>query len=144
MHGISTIRTHILMEKHGDVKESLQGAANLSDLYLNKNGGELVQCEESLNDGYAVHAPVGTFLPNAFGLHDVQGNVWEWCEDIYAPSYKNTPVDGSANRGDSSGRIYRGGGWSSNAFRCRSANRIGVDVGLREYYLGLRPAAFCP
>ena len=56
--------------------------------------------------------PVGSFGANAFGLHDVHGNVWEWVEDCWNDSYRGAPSDGSAwERGDCSSRVYRGGSW---------------------------------
>ena len=96
-----------------------------------------------MDDGYAAHAPVGTFLANAFGLHDVHGNVWEWCEDVYS-SYGKTPIDGSANKRGSSVRVRRGGGWDYDAFRCRSAVRIGNLPDYRDGTLGLRSACSLP
>jgi len=124
----------------GDNKLSLQGAVNIADVCL-QNEPRSRECEASLNDGYVVHAPVGTFLPNAFGLHDVHGNVWEWCQDIYKSSYKNTPVDSTVNNRSSSDRVGRSGSWTHNAFLCRSTNRSRDDEGSRSSSLGLRPAA---
>jgi formylglycine-generating enzyme required for sulfatase activity len=56
--------------------------------------------------------PVGSFPANAFGLNDMIGNVWEWVEDCYAPSYAGLPTDGSANATNCSSRVDRGGSWS--------------------------------
>ena len=125
-------------------KQSLQGAANIADHYLKNNGGEIFKCEETLNDGYSVHAPVGTFSPNAFGLHDVHGNLFEWCEDIHSDSYEHTPVDGSANKRGPPVRVVRGGSWRGISFHCRSAYRGGNDAEHRYDVLGLRPSASCP
>jgi formylglycine-generating enzyme required for sulfatase activity len=69
--------------------------------------------------------PVGGKLPNAFGLYDMHGNVWEWVEDCYHNSFKGAPADGSAwTQGDCSLRVLRGASWGNNAPELRSAYRI--------------------
>lgn len=70
-------------------------------------------------------AEVGKFLPNAFGLYDVHGNVWEWCQDVWHESYDEAPKNGSAWRegGDQDRRILRGGSWAVSPASCRSAGR---------------------
>ena len=88
--------------------------------------------------------PIGGKLPNAFGLHDVHGNIFEWCEDIYTRNYENTPVDGTANKRGSSIRVIRGGSWGRIALACRSACRSASGEASRGDLLGLRPADSCP
>jgi len=67
----------------------------------------------SLNNGQAME--VGKYPANAFGLYDMHGNVWEWCEDVWHNNYEGAPVDGSAwINGDSSTHIIRGGSWENN------------------------------
>ena len=66
---------------------------------------------------------VGTFPPNAFGLYDMHGNVWEWCQDDYIDSYNNAPTDGSALTGRSGIKLLRGGSWYDYPRYCRSAYR---------------------
>ena len=67
---------------------------------------------------------VGSFPPNSFGLYDMHGNVWEWCQDIWHDNYNGAPTDGSAwETSGSDHRVRRGGSWHDLAVRCRSAFR---------------------
>lgn len=70
---------------------------------------------------------VDSFPPNAFGLFDMHGNVWEWCQDESHENYRGAPTDGTAweNSGSSRSRVLRGGAWNSNPSNCRSAFRNG-------------------
>jgi formylglycine-generating enzyme required for sulfatase activity len=70
-------------------------------------------------------APVGSFSANAFGLHDMLGNVSEWVEDCFHANYDGAPADGSAwaARNDCYSRVLRGGGWNSSPDKLRSASR---------------------
>ena len=76
--------------------------------------------------------PVGSFPPNAFGLYDMHGNVWEWCLDDWHDNYEGAPTDGSAWLDDNdnysqSQKILRGGSWVSYPYNCRAANRFNND-----------------
>ena len=86
---------------------------------------------------------VGTFLPNSFGLCDMHGNVWEWCEDDYEENYNNASKDGSAliNRG-AEYKLLRGGSWYAYARYCRSASRLRYSRDLLYYNYGVR-VVFC-
>ena len=78
----------------------------------------------SCDDGRATWAPVGRFKANAWGLHDVLGNLWEWTEDCWNDSYAGAPTDGSAWRsGDCSRSVLRGGSWLNPPRGLRSAER---------------------
>jgi len=89
--------------------------------------------------------PVGGKRPNAFGLYDMLGNVWEWTQDGYRDSYEGAPLDGSAVEASQAGaRSHRGGSWILEARSVRAAVRHGGDPDLRYYGLGLRPVRSIP
>jgi eukaryotic-like serine/threonine-protein kinase len=79
-------------------------------------------------------------VANAFGLFDMHGNVWEWCEDVYHEGYNEAPTDGSAwlSGGDSSVRTLRGGSWGNNGWYCRSAIRFRNAPGGGSNFIGFR------
>jgi formylglycine-generating enzyme required for sulfatase activity len=84
--------------------------------------------------------PVGQFPPNAFGLYDMHGNVWEWCADTWHNNYYGAPTDGSAwiENGDDNRSPLRGGSWGYSPDLCRSAVRFYVHRGIRSSTLGFR------
>ena len=87
-------------------------------------------------------APVGSFAANAWGLHDVHGNVWEWVQDCWHDSYEGAPGDGSAwtSGGDCGRRVLRGGSWYNYPRNLRAADRGWSDVGSRSGNVGFRVA----
>jgi formylglycine-generating enzyme required for sulfatase activity len=89
---------------------------------------------------------VGTYPPNAFGLYDMHGNVWEWCEDHWHDNYEGAPTDGSAwiSGGNDAGRVRRGGSWDSYPRDCRSATRDFITPGYRSDYFGFRVVCEIP
>jgi formylglycine-generating enzyme required for sulfatase activity len=98
-------------------------------------------------DGFRFTAPVGSFKSNAFGLHDMHGNVWEWVEDCQSDSlaYLSKPVasgGAAASRSCAADtpRVLRGGSWSDPPQRLRSAARIAGPPDARDYIVGFRVA----
>lgn len=83
---------------------------------------------------------VGKFPPNAFGLYDMHGNIWEWCQDAWHDSYERAPADSTAwmSENDNNYRLVRGGSWNAYPWLCRSANRNGVARVARSNRVGFR------
>jgi formylglycine-generating enzyme required for sulfatase activity len=115
--------------------------ANLYDLAGRESfafGWEPARCR----DGYPDVAPAGALRANAFGLHDMIGNVAEWVEDCYTDSYLGRPRDGHAWvwAGGCARRVLRGGSWVTPADRARSAFRDSAEIGTRADFIGFRVA----
>jgi formylglycine-generating enzyme required for sulfatase activity len=124
----------------GDRVQPLSAVANVADAYYRKHGRDpSLDYTDQIEDGYGFTAPVGRFDPNHFGLHDVHGNVWEWCADAYRASRGDADDDGLA-RG-SPLRVIRGGCWRNSASCCRSSARLEQPQDTPAYTLGIRPAA---
>jgi formylglycine-generating enzyme required for sulfatase activity/serine/threonine protein kinase len=130
----------------GAERESLaeSRAANLADQAAARAGAPWPSIADwpELDDGYAVHAPVGTFAANPLGLHDVHGNVWESCLDGYDPgSYeRGSGTDPVVPWEGAEYRVIRGGCYSNSADFARSAFRDGNAPQHAGSDVGVRPA----
>jgi formylglycine-generating enzyme required for sulfatase activity len=92
------------------------------------------------NDGHFSPAPVGSYAPNRFGLHEMIGNLSEWVQDCRHDSYDGAPADGSAweQGGDCGSRLVRGGTFVYGPPGLRSANRTWSESSYRVWYQGFR------
>jgi len=89
--------------------------------------------------------PVEQKRPNAFGLYDMHGNVWEWLQDYWHENYEGAPTDGSAwTTGTSGLRVVRGGSWNSSVSSSRASNRLKIVSTCRLYFYGFRLARMLP
>jgi formylglycine-generating enzyme required for sulfatase activity len=94
----------------------------------------------SCDDRYAHTNPGDAFPPNAFGLHDMLGNVWEWIDDCFVGSYLDAPVDAATQirSGDCGQRIIRGGSWHNYPDALRTPARFALPVTMRSASVGFR------
>jgi sulfatase modifying factor 1 len=123
----------------GDAGDMSCGYANSADLTTRAqvrgaSSWDTVDC----SDRYAYTAPVGSYRANAFGLHDMLGNVWEWTQDCWNENYSGAPTDGSAW---TSGNCFlRVGSWEDGSLGVRAAYRVGSPVVIRVHARGFRIA----
>jgi formylglycine-generating enzyme required for sulfatase activity len=119
------------------------GAANLLDRYAWEHGGKSWTGHDlALDDGNTSHARVGSFAPNPFGLHDVIGNVAEWCRDGLDPdSYRRAAhTDPCSDPAKWPLRFTRGGSFGLPLFQARASPRWQGPAETAELFNGLRPA----
>ena len=114
--------------------------SNLADKTPLVNGNTWTN-KADCQDGYSFTAPVSRFKPNAFGLYDIHGNVWEWLQDCWNASYTKAPTNGSAwMQGDCSLAVLRGGSWSYDLPHLRSSYRYRNYRSSRSTSYGFRLA----
>jgi formylglycine-generating enzyme required for sulfatase activity len=108
-------------------------------------GDDLTAKLANYNGNIGETTEVGIYPPNAFGLYDMHGNVWEWCQDHWHDNYQGAPIDGSVWTGNNNTYVLRGGSWILNPNNCRSAYRLRSNtvsylnnVGFRVVYAPAR------
>ena len=119
---------------------ALNSGKNLTDEFECPNLAVVGRYDYNRDDGrggYSEHTRVGSYLPNAWGLYDMHGNVWEWCLDWYGNYPSSSAID-PAGADSGLDRVLRGGGWEIYAGCCRSANRDGRAPLNRLIYFGFR------
>lgn len=121
----------------GDDASALELQVNLADLSLNRK--MMAMAPAKWDDGFPFTAAVGSFKPNRFGLHDMHGNVREWCGDWFDREYYSKgPIHDPRGPAMGEMRVCRGGGWLDSPETCRSACRMGLFPSERAPYVGFR------
>jgi uncharacterized protein (TIGR02996 family) len=103
-------------------------------------GHTLSSAQANFNGDLGRTSTVGSYPANAFGLHDLHGNVWEWCQDWYGP-YPRSAVTDPTGPSEGSSRVLRGGSWNDDAAYCRASYRDSFGPSSRLDDLGFRLAA---
>lgn len=117
-----------------------RGGTDSAYFWGNAIGKGNANCANSFcGDKFEYTAPVGSFTANVYGLHDMNGNVWEWCQDWYAGDYyASSPASNPKGAASGTYRVLRGGAWYGHARNVRSANRRSNTPGDRDYDIGFR------
>ena len=125
---------------HSEAEWEYACRANTPGRFCSVTVNETVSAWTADNSAGHQH-PVGLMLPNAWGLHDMSGNAWEWVQDCWTDSYAAAPTDGSAAQGSNcSFHALRGGAWNSPVWETRAATRINNSADYRGNQYGFRVA----
>jgi len=121
---------------------SLQGTANIADATAKaaKQLPDGIPYTTSVDDGHLIYAPVGSFAANAFGFHDMHGNIREWCRDAWKDYPAETVTD--PYRKDGKLVVVRGGSFAEHAEAGAAAHRMARNPTLEDATVGVRPARF--
>jgi len=130
---------------YGDLESDFSEFANMGDATLRDLAydardhyiPDIVPRDDRFNDRVLVSSQVGSYRPNAWGLHDMHGNVWEWTRSNYAP-YPYVSRDGRNVGGEVDPKAIRGGSWYDRPQRCRSAFRLSYSAWQKVYNVGFR------
>ena len=130
---------------YGDLDADFSQYGNMADVTIrglayhvrDQNPPDLVPRDSRYNDLALVSAGIGGYKPNAWGLHDMHGNVWEWTRSSYAP-YPYDAEDGRNDPDFEGDKVVRGGSWYDRPKRCRSAFRLSYPAWRKTYNVGFR------
>jgi len=130
---------------YGDLDTDFSEFGNMADFTMrelvydarDQYSPDLVPRDARFNDKKLITAEVGSYKPNAWGLHDMHGNVWEWTRSTYRP-YPYDSDDGRNDISDIGRKVARGGSWYDRPKRCRSAFRLSYPAWQKVYNLGFR------
>jgi formylglycine-generating enzyme required for sulfatase activity len=123
----------------GDEPGSLKGYANVADASFKARFPNRTAFD--FDDGYVFTSPVGSFKPNPWGLYDMTGNVWQWCEDGYGPKFYGASThDDPIGKSNDSRRVLRGGSWIDDVLYCRVSRRDWGGAADRISVYGFRVA----
>ncbi len=143
-------KLNMLLKREGEAKFRLpteaeweyaaRGGRGWGKGYTYSGSNEIAEVAWHSQNSHRETKPVGWKAPNQLGIHDMSGNVWEWCEDDWHDNYENAPDDGSAwidaPRGSS--RVLRGGSWRYGPYFCRVSYRFISHPSDRYFIIGFR------
>ena len=123
----------------GNQPEGFAQYGNIMDQDTTKNWPQYAQKAAQYSDGFAFTSPVGSFKPNAFGLYDMLGNVWEWASDWHAPDYySRSPTEDPEGPQSGDVKVRRGASWHTMPIYVRCAFRNWNTPATRYTLVGIR------